>query len=78
VSKGVTHTTIADDCARVVEHASGVCIRVRAALRAHPETARLGGITRHGDRHTPSLLHSLREHWPGEALAWAPEQGATR
>jgi len=64
MSEGITHTAIVDDCARLALASSKVCEAFKKALTDHLDMARLGGITRHGDRHNVALLASFREQWP--------------
>jgi hypothetical protein len=63
MSEGITHTAIVDDCARLALHADTICPAFKEVLTDHLEVARLGGITRHGDRHNPGLLETYREQW---------------
>ncbi len=64
MSEGITHSAIVDDCARLARSESGICPAFRTVLGEHLEIARLGGVTRHGDRHNPDLLERYREQWP--------------
>ncbi|MFW6161822.1 MAG: hypothetical protein ACODAJ_03580 [Planctomycetota bacterium] len=74
MSEGITHTAVVDDCARLAVHAPDMCGAVKLCLAEHRDVARLGGITRHGDRHTVGLLTSLRDRWPpGEDTSLAPK-----
>jgi hypothetical protein len=61
MSENVTHTAVVDDCARLARVWDAICPEFKLALERHLDTARLGGITRAGDRHTPALLRHLRE-----------------
>lgn len=63
MSENVTHTAVVDDCARLARRWSAVCPPFQRVLERHHEFARLGGLTRAGDNHTPRLLRDLREAW---------------
>lgn len=64
MSENITHTAVVDDCRRLALHAESICAAFKQALRAHPDAARLGGVTRHGDRHTVDLLEAYRRALP--------------
>lgn len=64
MSENITHTAIVDDCARLVSHTVGICPVFQQCWSAHPDIARLGGITRSGDFHNPGLLADYRQRWP--------------
>ncbi len=63
MSENVTHTAVVDDCARLARRWPAVCPPFQRVLERHHEFARLGGLTRAGDNHTPRLLRDLREAW---------------
>lgn len=63
MSEGITHSAIVDDCARLVLSGPGICPAFKTVLGEHLAIARLGGVTRHGDRHNPPLLERYREQW---------------
>jgi hypothetical protein len=67
LSENITHTAIVDDCVRLALHSEAVCDAFKGCLRGHREIARLGGVTRSGDRFTVRLLGELREVWPRRA-----------
>ena len=64
MSENITHTAIVDDCARLVSQSPGICPIFQQCWSAHPDIARLGGITRSGDVHNPRLLAEYRRRWP--------------
>lgn len=85
MSECITHTAIVDDCSRLTRARSGICDAFKGAFGEHLDIAQLGGITRHGDRHNPSLLESWREK-PAEevrpklafVLGWLSHRAADR
>jgi hypothetical protein len=64
MSENITHTAIADDCLRLLRAAREICPAFQEVARDQREVARLGGITRYGDRFTVRLLESFRARWP--------------
>lgn len=88
MSEQITHTAIVDDCARLTRWAPDICDAFKTTIAADLEIARLGGITRHGDRHNPGLLTRLREVWPDPSemerrklvfvLGWLSHRAADR
>jgi len=74
MSENLTHTAVTDDCVRLALHSPSICEPFKLALRDHLEIARLGGVTRWGDRHSTDLLARYREAWPpGHDDALAPK-----
>ena len=63
MSESITHTAIVDDVARIALYDPEICEPFKEVLDEHLDIARLGGITRHGDRHNPKLLHLYRSEW---------------
>ena len=61
MSESITHTAVVDDALRFVESFSGFSTPFKTAAKQQKDLARLGGITRHGDRHNPILLEKVRE-----------------
>lgn len=66
MSENITHTAIVDDCARLALHDRRIGEPFQQVLREQLEIARLGGITRSGDRFTADLLERFRRRWPEE------------
>lgn len=64
MSENITHTAIVDDCLRLLRAAPEICPAFQEVARDQLEVARLGGITRYGDRFTVRLLESFRARWP--------------
>ena len=52
MSENITHTAVTDDCARLALDSPAICDAFKLCLREHLEIARLGGVTRSGDRFT--------------------------
>jgi hypothetical protein len=73
MSESITHTAIVDDVARIAAYAPGICGPFKEVLAEHLDIARLGGITRHGDRHNPRLLHLYRSEWQEQHDEVAPK-----
>lgn len=67
MSENITHTAITDDCARLVRFSPSMADAFKRSLTEHPDIARLGGITRYGDRFSVGLLTTIRDRWPGQA-----------
>lgn len=63
MSESITHTAVLDDCLRLMLAADEVCPAFCEAARRHRDFARLGVVTRAGDRHTVRLLKSFGERW---------------
>ncbi len=61
MSESITHTSVVDDCCRLVQACDDICDDFKTIFSERIELARLGGITRHGDRHNPQLLSKFRE-----------------
>lgn len=61
MSENLVHTAVVDDCLTLIRRATDLHPAFVRVVEAHPDTARLGGITRFGDRHNPGLLGDLRE-----------------
>jgi hypothetical protein len=66
MSENLVHTAIVDDCLILARRATGLHPAFTTVATNHAEIARLGGITRFGDRYNPDLLTDLRQHWPWE------------
>jgi hypothetical protein len=64
MSEAITHMMVADDTLRLVADLPDLAPPFREVARSDRAFARLGGVTRHGDHHTVSLLESLRDRWP--------------
>ncbi len=67
MSENITHTAICDDALRLYLAGGEACEAFVAAAEGHWDVARLGSITRQGDRCNPGLLASYRDAWPGDA-----------
>ena len=65
MSENITHTGVVDDCLRLMAAATTFCPAFHEAAGAHWEMARLGCMTRAGDRCNPGLLATFRERWAG-------------
>lgn len=63
MSENITHTIICDDSLRLCVASPEICAAFKAAATNHAEFARLGGITRFGDKHSFYLLDEFRELW---------------
>lgn len=61
MSEGITHIAIVDDNIHLILNAPFISDAFKAALSANQGLARLGSITRYGDRYNPQLLTELRE-----------------
>ena len=51
VSESITHTAVVDDALAIVDWSDRFCEPFKEAAVYQRDIARLGGITRHGDRH---------------------------
>jgi len=60
MSEHIVHTAIVDDCLVLIQRSTALHPAFATVTKAHAEIARLGGITRFGDRHNPRLLADLR------------------
>lgn len=69
MSENVTHTGILDDCFRLMSVSDEICEAFKICAREQNDFARLGGITRKGDRFTVSLLTDFRSRWGGRTPA---------
>ncbi|MGD2174143.1 MAG: hypothetical protein PVJ27_01980 [Candidatus Brocadiaceae bacterium] len=67
MSENITHTAVCDDCCRLILHDTDTCAAFRESLSSHHDAARLGGVTRWGDRFTVDLLGRYREAWPARS-----------
>jgi hypothetical protein len=74
MSENITHTGVLEDTARIVAWSSEICDEVKDSLDRHLDIARLGGITRSGDKHTSKLLGRIRGGWPGDEADRLPEK----
>lgn len=63
MSENVTHTGILDDCFRLMQVSDEICDAFKEVAESQNDFARLGGITRSGDRFTVQLLESFRQRW---------------
>lgn len=63
MSENIVHTGILDDCFRLMANSDEICESFKEAAVAHRDFARLGTITRWGDRFTVDLLSTFRERW---------------
>ncbi len=63
MSENVTHTGILDDCFRLMQVSDEICDAFKEVAVSQNDFARLGGITRSGDRFTVQLLDSFRKRW---------------
>ncbi len=61
MSENITHIAIKDDCFRLVGAADNISTLVRQAAAEHGDFARLGSITRYGDRFNVGLLARYRD-----------------
>jgi hypothetical protein len=78
MSEGITHIAVVDDALRLAARDAEIHPAFPAAAAAHHDLARLGGITRHGDRHNPGLLERLRAAWPAAGPAGAAGDDGAR
>jgi hypothetical protein len=62
----LTHWAVFEDCRRLASHDEQLDLLCRAALAEDVEYARLGAITRGGNRWMPTVLSLAREHWTDE------------
>jgi len=67
VSENITHTGILDDCFRLMLASEEICDAFKQSVREKKDFARLGGITRSGDRFTVQLLTEFRDRWEGRS-----------
>jgi hypothetical protein len=74
MSESITHTAVVDDALALVVHYDEFRPDFRESVQRFRDLARLGGITRSGDRHNPVLLERLRER----AAAGAFGEGDSR
>lgn len=74
MSEHITHTAVYDDCARLALHSKAICQPFKLCLTRHHEIARLGAITRSGDRFTVQVLRTARESWANRAEGSLVEQ----
>lgn len=63
MSENITHTAVLDDCFRLMHASKEICETFQKVGAAHHDVARLGCLTRAGDRFTPELLRSFRDRW---------------
>ena len=63
MSENVTHTGVLDDCFRLMLVSEEICDAFKEVARSQNDFARLGGITRSGDRFTVQLLTDFRKRW---------------
>ena len=63
MSESVTHTGILDDCFRLMQVSDPICDAFKEVAESENDFARLGGITRSGDRFTVQLLDRFRKRW---------------
>ncbi len=63
MSEHITHTVVQDDCVRLARHSSAICEAFKLCLTKHADIARMGAITRSGDKFTVKLLTEARERW---------------
>ncbi len=76
MSECITHTAVVDDCIRLIKLDPAINEYFKTAVRDHLEMARLGGITRHGDRENPGLLERYRAACEnGDYASVAPKLG---
>ncbi|OGG56262.1 MAG: hypothetical protein A3F84_10340 [Candidatus Handelsmanbacteria bacterium RIFCSPLOWO2_12_FULL_64_10] len=90
MSENVTHTAVLDDCFRLMLASDEVCEAFKEVGRTQRGFARLGGVTRSGDRFTVQLLTDFRARWKtrrpedrlepklGFALGWLCHRAADR
>jgi hypothetical protein len=65
MSENITHTAVVDDCLRLMKAGTTFVPAFHQAAEAHWDMARLGCMTRAGDRCNPGLLATFRERWAG-------------
>ena len=65
MSENVTHTGVLDDCFRLMLVSDEICDAFKEVAQSENDFARLGGITRSGDRFTVQLLTDFRKRWEG-------------
>lgn len=63
MSEHITHTAVQDDCVRLARHSAAVCDAFKLCLTKHADIARMGAVTRSGDKFTVKLLREARERW---------------
>ncbi len=63
MSETITHTAVLDDALRLAVHSDEVCVDFRQVAAEYRDFARLGSVTRGGDRHIPPILERLRAEW---------------
>jgi hypothetical protein len=64
LSELITHIAIYEDCARLALLSPAVCAPFKMALERHWDIARLGCLTRGGDKYPVQLLEYCRGRWP--------------
>jgi hypothetical protein len=70
MSETITHTAVLDDALRLAQASPEICAPFKDVAQAYRDFARLGSVTRGGDRHIPPILERLRAEWEGRS----PEQ----
>jgi len=63
MSEHITHTVVQDDCVRLALQSPAICEAFKLCLTRHADIARLGAVTRSGDKFTVRLLREARERW---------------
>jgi len=63
LSEYITHLAVFDDCGRLALHSPEICRAFKENLSKHWEVARLGSITRGGDRNSVHFLNVCRDNW---------------
>ncbi len=63
MSENITHIAVSDDCFRLASASAKICEPFKQAIASHGDFARLGSVTRHGDRFNPVLLERFRDCW---------------
>lgn len=61
MSENITHIAIKDDCFRLIAATDGINALVKQAAGEHGDFARLGSVTRYGDRFNVGLLAGYRD-----------------
>jgi len=65
VSESIAHTAVLDDGFRLVGASDCICSDLKQVAASHHDFARLGSVTRSGDRFTVQLLGRFRSRWEG-------------
>lgn len=63
MSEHITHIVVQDDCVRLARHSPAICDAFKLCLTKHADIARMGAITRSGDKFTVKLLREARARW---------------